>query len=150
MTNYAAPNDLTAISNLKYTYGEVIDRLVRDGGKGDPSGLLSVFTEDASLNLIEAGLIHVHGHDAIIDLFTNTLPPAVAWMWHAFHNPLVTIDGDKATGHWLLLAYSAETAGAAPRATVGRYEEEYVRTAQGWRTSAVTFMLGALYNTLPG
>ncbi|MBA3056106.1 MAG: nuclear transport factor 2 family protein [Sphingomonadales bacterium] len=148
MTKYAADNDLTEISNLKYVYGEVIDRLVRDSGAGGGDELKTVFTEDASLDLVEAGLPYVEGHDAIIELFTKMLPAGVNWMWHAFSNPLITITDDSATGHWLLLAYSTETAGAAPRATVGRYEEEYVRTAQGWRASKVKFHRGALYQTL--
>ncbi len=150
MTGYSADNDLTEISNIKYRYGEVIDRLVRDGGAGGAEQLNALFTEDAKLDLIEAGLPYAEGHEAIAALFTTLLPSAVHWMWHAFHNPLITITGDTAKGHWLLLAYSAPAAGDAPRATVGRYEEEYVRTSQGWRASAVKFHLGALYQTLPG
>ena len=148
MTSYAADNDLTAISNIKYAYGEIIDRLVRDGGEGGAEQLKALFTEDASLDLVEAGLIHAQGHDVIVELFTKVLPGNVHWMWHGFYNPLITIDGDKAKGHWLLLAYSKETAEAAPRATVGRYEEQYVRTAKGWRANKVKFHLGALYATV--
>lgn len=147
--NYATGNDLTEIMNLKYRYGEIIDRLVRD--KGVPAGdvIANVFTEDASLDLVEAGLVHVHGHAAITDLFVNTLPPATKWMWHGFFNPLISIDGDKASGHWLLQAFSLtpDKPDGPTNATVGRYEEEYVRTANGWRTSKVKFYLGTTFTS---
>jgi len=148
---YATGNDLTEIMNLKYRYGEIIDRLVRD--KGVPSGdvITEVFTEDASLDLVEAGLIHAHGHAEIAELFTKRLPSQVKWMWHGFFNPLVSIEGDKATGHWLLQAFSLtpEAPDGPTFATVGRYEEEYVRTAKGWRTCKVKFHLGSTFNTVP-
>ena len=141
--------DMREIINLKYNYGEIIDRLVCQGSSDGADALRALFTEDASLDLVEAGLPPMKGHDEIVKHFGDVMPPAVKWMWHAFHNPLIKIDGDRATGHWLLTAYSIgrATPDVPPMATIGRYVEEYVRTPKGWRTSKVKFVLGSRYMT---
>jgi hypothetical protein len=149
-------SDLEAIIALKYTYGQVIDRLVREGPAAGPNArsddLRAVFTTDVVLDLTEIpGMPPMAGIEAVITQFSTVMPGALHWMWHAFHNPLITIDGDRASGEWLLSAYSIgkDQPDAPPVGTVGRYLDEYVRTADGWRTSRVKFKLGARFRTQP-
>jgi hypothetical protein len=145
-------SDFEAICRVKYKYGQVIDRLVREGPGAGADELRDVFTDDISLDLIEIeGMPHMRGIDEVIGYFGGPMPTFVEWMWHAFYNPIIDISGDRATGEWLLLAFSRgkDAPDAPPAGSIGRYLEHYVKTPAGWRTSQVKFKLGSRFRGLP-
>jgi len=144
-------SDRDAIIAVKYKYGQVIDRLVREGPGANREELADVFTPDADINLVEAGLPPLAGLAAAMAHFGDVMPEHVEWMWHAFHNPVITVTGDTARAEWLLSAYSRPKTDpdAPPLATVGRYLDTYLRTARGWRLNSTLFKLGSRFSTGP-
>ncbi len=134
-------DDIEEIRLLKPKYGDVIDRIVRDRQPGDEDLLEALFTDDAILHF-ESALGRHEGLDAIVRFFVEDLPAATRWMWHSFHSPLITVDGDTAEGRWTLYALAVGNADptAPPRATYGRYIDRYVRTADGWKIQHQYFL----------
>jgi len=144
--------DHAAIHRVKYKYGQVIDRRVREGPGAVADELRDVFTDDISLDLRDIeGMHHMRGIEEVVAYFRDGMPVFVEWMWHAFYNPIIDISGDTATGEWLLLAFSRgkDAPDAPPAGSMGRYLERYVRTPDGWRAREVTFRLGSRFRTLP-
>lgn len=53
---------------------------------------------------------------------------------HQVFNPVIDVDGDSATGAWrFLMMYTATTEPESFVRIIGRYEDTYLRTADGWR-----------------
>jgi SnoaL-like domain len=134
-------SDYQQIVAVKYRYGELIDKIVRDPGQEDAEQLADLVTEDAIFEYYE--LLGRHeGRKNIVHLFTETLPSKNAWMWHSFFNPIVEINGDRAEGRFKLLAMSVRKGGpvAAPSTTYGRYVDQFVRCSDGrWRQCGLQF-----------
>ena len=135
-------DDINAIMNIKYRYGELIDRIIRNPATAaaDAKSLGDLLTDDVVFDY--QALLGVHrGREAVQSLFTETLMAGCGWMWHAFMNPIVEVNGDRAEMRVMLLALSVakgqET--AAPSYTYGRYINQFVRTPQGWRWSHLLF-----------
>ena len=134
--------DVLAIMNLRSSYGDIIDRLVRNGPNAEDEALLeAVFTPDCVLDF--EALLGVHsGWPAIRKLFVEWHPENISWMWHSFHSPIITVDGDTATGKWSLIAMGT-TKGenpVPPPMTYGRYTDQYVRYGSGWRINHQHFL----------
>jgi hypothetical protein len=59
-----------------------------------------------------------------------------------FSNPIIEVDGDVATGCWLI--YAMSTMKATPNAPLaihyGCYRDTYVRTPNGWLQSEQRFL----------
>lgn len=134
-------SDYQQIVAIKYRYGELIDKLVRDPSPGDAEQLADLVTEDAVFEWYE--LLGRHeGRKNIVRLFTETLPSKNGWMWHSFFNPIVEINGDRAEGRFKILAMSVRKGAppAAPNTTYGRYVDQFVRCPDGrWRQCGLTF-----------
>jgi putative polyketide hydroxylase len=54
---------------------------------------------------------------------------------HAFLNPVIAVDGDRATGSWLL--WIASVLDDGPGAAYLSADLSYLRTAAGWRIDSV-------------
>jgi hypothetical protein len=123
-TTPAAPDDVTAISRLKYRYLRTLDTKQWDEfescflpeATADYNGL--VFADRAAL----VGYMREHLGEGLITM-------------HQVHHPEVDVAGDTATGRWYLQdkvivpAFSYVLEGAA------FYEDRYVRTPVGWRVA---------------
>jgi len=133
--------DIEAIKQLKGAYGDIIDRLVRKPEHEDRAALGALFTEDAVVDFQDMLGVYA-GRAAIIRFFADTMPTVTAWMWHSFHSPIITVNGDEAEGRWTLYALSTRRTELheAPAATYGRYIDKYVRTPEGWRQSLLFFL----------
>jgi hypothetical protein len=81
------------------------------------------------------------GHGDVTEFFSITLG-AIGWMIHFFSNPIIEVNGDTATGSWLIYAMSTlrTNLNAAPMIHYGRYRDTYVRTTKGWLQSQQRFI----------
>jgi hypothetical protein len=127
--------DLEEIKMSKHLYGDIVDHLPQTGEAGIEE-LCKLFTADAALDFTELFGRTLHGHDDIREQF-RLLAADRAWMWHSFTNPVIEITGDAARSRWVIHAKSTGRADAngAPDLIYGRYADEYVRTAHGWKQS---------------
>ena len=135
-------DDVNAILRIKFRYGELIDRIIREPATAaaDARALGELLTDDVVFDY--QALLGVHqGREAILKLFTEILPAGVDWMWHAFLNPIVEVNGDRAEMRVMLLAMSVHKGQeqSAPAYTYGRYINQFVRTPGGWRWSHLLF-----------
>jgi hypothetical protein len=119
-------SDIEAIKQLKYRYIRLVD-----AHRFDEWGQES-FTEDVYLKTTELG--EWKGRDNVIAAVRRSYRDARTS--HMVHMPEITITGpDTASAIWSLDDYSCWTEDGKPVIDWGRghYEEEYVRTKQGWR-----------------
>lgn len=91
----------------------------------------TVFLADATAELRSAPL---EGRDAIRDRIRSALSTLDATQ-HTVSNHLVTIDGDTASARTYLHSQHVRhgTPGGELYVIAGRYEDELVRTPEGWR-----------------
>jgi hypothetical protein len=130
--------DLEEIRMLKYRYchygdgGWAAQPLTHQGPTAD------LFTEDGVWDARPLGPL-VEGRSAIEKLFeAHTSMPMV---YHAVTNPMIEITGNTATGHWHLVGGSIGGDGASSFA-FNIYEEDYVRTADGWKIKRMRIIPG--------
>jgi SnoaL-like domain len=129
--------DLEEIKMLKYKYCHY-----NDGGWSaqpvshqGPSA--DLFTEDGVWD--GRPVVMAEGREAIRNLFASfaSLPMA----YHAVTNPIIEIAGDTAKGHWHLIGGGIGLSNASSLG-IGGYEDEYVRTPQGWRVRLMRVIWG--------
>jgi ketosteroid isomerase-like protein len=123
--------DLAAIEALQARYCRFVDSGYAVAGD-DPDAFAALFAEDG---VWAAAGEPVVGRAAIRER-------AVAGRRFRFHlaaNPIVDLDGDRATGRWHVLVALTGRDGEA-QWLAGRYVNELVRTPEGWRFAAVRFV----------
>lgn len=114
--------DVAAIKQLKHRYGYHLDRKNwKDWG--------SLFTEDGTI-FVSAG--RIEGRDAIVSYGKTSLSERYDATLHMFHNPIIEVDDDQATGHWTLEAFLTRNENVAGL-QYGRYDESYRHTDSGWQ-----------------
>jgi hypothetical protein len=126
--------DLEELRHLKAQYCRLLDECCRTGREGVVQLAEAVFTEDATIDIGEGGLLE--GRAAFIEHVATVVAGSTAWMWHSVSNPQIAFDGDdRARGSWMLLSLATprDDPQAVPNETYGYYEDEYVRTPRGWR-----------------
>ena len=123
--------DLEAIRDITARYGHSVSRGF--AGRGIDWALFSsVFTDDAVWNS-EFMKIHVTGRDAIVeDMHKQDGTGASV---HAFINPVIDLDGDTATGRWVMPI--GATQDDSNRSVYLCADLNYRRAEQGWRISEV-------------
>ena len=116
--------DLEAIRQLKARYCFLCD------AGYDADGLAELFTEDA---VWDGGTLgKAEGREKIRKFFQRT-PQVMPFSVHMVMNPLITVDGDTATGTWYLFQAASYAPENAALWGSGRYDEEYVRVGDAWR-----------------
>jgi hypothetical protein len=120
--------DIEDIKTLKYWYCRHNDGGWAEQGPSHMGPCAELFVEDAVWDGGPAG--YAEGREAIAKLFVQLR--ALKLAFHAVLNPIIEVDGDTATGHWHLIG-GAETPDGESSLALGGYEEEYVRTPDGWR-----------------
>lgn len=130
MTDSASPAgpqsfaDRQAIVDVTHRYCWSLD-------SRDLAGLDAVFLPDATAELLSPVLV---GREAIRARIASAIVPLDATQ-HTVTNHMITVDGDRATCRCYLHSQHVREIGEGPSTYVvaGRYEDELVRTAQGWR-----------------
>lgn len=116
--------DRQAIVDVTIDYGWILDH-------GDHQLLRRVFTDDA--HAVLAGF-ECHGVEPIIAKVDSALNP-LSVSQHIITNHQVEVTGDTATSRCYLHAQHTlrGTEGGENFIMAGRYQDELVRTEQGWR-----------------
>jgi hypothetical protein len=65
------------------------------------------------------------------------VPGAVSFCMHMVHNPIIEVNGDRATGRWYYEAPTTDAATNRAQWMAGRYEEEYVREDGRWKFASI-------------
>jgi hypothetical protein len=123
--------DIQEIQKLKARYCHYADT-GWEGSGSDPNAVAEVFSEDAIYETGPGGTLR--GREAIRGVLTNP-NMALKLALHLALNPVIEVDGDRATGSWRALNALTGPDGTQALWSGGRYEEEYVRTPEGWRIS---------------
>ncbi len=127
--------DIEALKQLKARYAAYCD------DDYDADGLAPLFTEDA---IWDGGVMgRYEGREAIREFFSSA-DRAVSFAIHHVTNPILELDGERATGRWYLWqpCTFAQTDQALWMA--GRYEDVYRREEDVWRFEQVTVLLRML------
>lgn len=115
--------DRIEIQSVRYRYCYAID-------EHEFESLVELFTEDCTLDY--GGLGTYEGHDGVRAFATEFVGENLESTAHAVHNPLLTIDGDTASGKWYVtspITFADGTGGFR----WGRYDETYRRVDGEWR-----------------
>jgi hypothetical protein len=129
--------DLEEIKMLKYKYcfyndgGWVGQPLSHQGPSAD------LFTEDGVWD--GSPLVKAEGREEIRKLFAAFADLQLAY--HAVMNPMITIEGDTAEGYWHLITAGVGVNGQSSFG-VRAYQDEYVRTPEGWRIKLMRVIWG--------
>ncbi|MET4429721.1 FAD-dependent monooxygenase [Mycolicibacterium sp. 624] len=129
-------DDHAAIVDLTARYADAINR--GWGGKTvSPQAIAQIFTLDGVFE--HPGAPPTIGAAAI----SAALPEATAsvpFAMHAFLSPVLVIDGESATGQWLM--WVAADGGGDPRAAYLGADLTYTRTPSGWRIQSIVIKPG--------
>jgi ketosteroid isomerase-like protein len=113
--------DRDEILQLLYRYNHAID-------SGDAEGWADTFTEDAVFDAFGGGEV-ITGREGLL-----AFAASVQGIRHVVMNPLIDVSGDTAKVRaYLMFLMGATIAG------VGVYDDEVVRTPQGWRFAKRVF-----------
>lgn len=132
----SAWDDHAAIVDLTARYADAINR-GWSGKTVQPELISQIFTEDGTF--LHPGTPPTKGAAAI----AAALPEATAhvpFAMHVFLNPVLAIDGDTATGEWLM--WLAANGDDDPRAAYLGADIGYTRTAAGWRIRSIAITPG--------
>ena len=104
--------------------------------------MIDCFAEDASADIGVHGLRR--GREEITKLFKVTMANQLSG-WNGGHfvtQPVISVNGDKATGHWFLHIFIFLTQtpeGPSYKWVQGRYDCEYVKVNGKWKFSLLKF-----------
>jgi len=122
-------DDRQEISDLLVRYATGIDRR-------DWPLFRTVFTDDCELDYGQIGTWT--GVDAVTD-FMEQAHAAAGYTMHRLTNQVITIDGDKATTRTYIDGVIMLSDNQAGVNALGFYDDEIVRTADGWRIARRRF-----------
>jgi 3-phenylpropionate/cinnamic acid dioxygenase small subunit len=116
-------DDRQDISDLLVRYATGIDRR-------DWPLFRTVFTDDCELDYGEIG--SWHGADAVTD-FMDQVHALAGHTLHRLTNHAITVDGDNATARTYIDGLIMAGDNSSGVNAIGFYDDEIVRTGQGWR-----------------
>ncbi|MEU6817865.1 nuclear transport factor 2 family protein [Streptomyces sp. NPDC046860] len=134
--------DIEEIKKLTATYSDYVNK----GWIGKEVAfdkLPSVFTSDAVWESAAMG-VKAEGIDAIVAMLGEATAGG-SFAMHSFTNPIIDVDGDSATGNWLL--WVAVAGGGKPNEVHQSEDLRYVRTPDGWRIQDLNLHFGQLLLT---
>jgi hypothetical protein len=128
--------DIEAIRNLMATYAFHVNK-GWDGKVVDVEKMPSIFAEDirweSNMGPGGAGLDQLMG-----SLKQDT--EVVDFSMHSYTNPIIEVDGEKATGNWLM--WIAVRREGGPRLVFASLDFKYSRTSNGWRIQWASLHIG--------
>ena len=127
--------DIEAIRKLKATYCYLCDAGLEDERNRDE--LLAHFTGDARVDFGFGPASVYEGREGLKTFFGQVVPTAVSFCMHMVHNPIIEVNGDRATGRWYYEAPTTDAATNRAQWMAGTYEEEYVRENGAWKFASI-------------
>ncbi len=115
--------DIEAIKRLKHEYCFALD-------SRDWDAVAELFAKDGIVDYGPIG--SAKGRVAIRKLFVERISASFTFFAHMAHNPVIDVDGNKASGRWYF-DIPATVAPDRARWIAGRYEDEYVKERGKWR-----------------
>lgn len=128
-------DDALEIANVKARYCAASDKTPSDAAAA-LVGFRAVFTDDV---IGDYGFRVFNGFDDLTGFMTTAVAGTSEWMLHMLHSPCIIVDGDRATGDWTVSSQMKRREGGQIDTVLGRYSDEFVRTAQGWKICRVGF-----------
>jgi hypothetical protein len=124
--------DIQEIIRLKSRYTELADSSAEKPHTGGE--IASLFTEDALFHIVPTGAPPIVGSAAIAARFNDdTLYP---YSYHLLGNPHIEVNDGRAGGRWhVVVAFNRRDTGAMW--TTAFYEDEFLRTPEGWRIKSL-------------
>lgn len=116
--------DIEAIKQLKHRYSHICDDL------HNPDTIASVFAEDAIWESEDFG--KAEGHAEIRKLFQG-FRDMFSFSQHNMMNPIIEVDGDRATGIWYIMGPWTYNEGGEAKWFALRYDDDYVKVNGEWK-----------------
>jgi len=116
--------DIEAIKQLKARYCDICDDM------HNPDRIASVFAEDGIWESGDFGV--AQGPEKIRELFAG-FKRLFSFSQHNITNPLIEINGDKATGVWYIMGPWTETEGDKEIWMSARYDDDYLKINNEWK-----------------
>jgi uncharacterized protein (TIGR02246 family) len=116
--------DLEEIRQLFVDYGRHLDA-------GDVEAYADLFADDGEVLLGPIG--RAKGRPAIVELMTRIRGGARTPSFHLVTNPMIRLDGDRATAEVLWTVIRPDADGRLEVAMFGRHHDELVRERGRWR-----------------
>jgi len=127
--------DIEAIRKLKATYCYLCDAGLGDERNRDE--LVSHFTADAKVDFGMGPASIFEGHDGLRIFFGQVVPTSTPFCMHMVHNPIIEVNGDRATGKWYYEAPTTDAATDKAQWMAGTYLEEYRRENGKWKFASI-------------
>ena len=115
--------DIEAIKQLKARYSHICDDM------HNPDAIASVFAEDGIWESPDFG--KAQGPAEIRELFRNFQKKFSASQ-HNMMNPIITVNGDRATGIWYIMGYWDQTDDRKIWMAL-RYDDDYIKINGEWK-----------------
>lgn len=116
--------DLEEIRQLFVDYGRHLDA-------GDVEAYAALFADDGEVLLGPIG--RAKGRAAIVELMTRVKARSTTPSFHLVTNPVIALDGDRATAEVLWTVIRPSASGTLEVAMFGRHQDELVRERGRWR-----------------
>lgn len=131
--------DILEIEALKARFFESVDRCVSEPDRSR-AGLRAMLVEEVEADYGAFGV--PRGREAFIDFLIGAYAK-FDWLWHSAHSPRVEVNGDNAVGYWTSDGQARLKESGMLVASINRYRDDFVRTADGWRFAVVRDILEA-------
>lgn len=116
--------DMEAIKQLKAEYCDICD------DDHNPDRITTIFAEDGIWE--GAGFGKAQGHAAIRELFKK-FQTLISFSQHQVLNPVIKIDGDRATGIWYFFGPFTFYKNNQAKWLAARYQDDYVKVDGEWK-----------------
>lgn len=116
--------DIEAIKQLKMRYSHICD------DDHNPDVIASVFAEDGIWESDDFG--KAVGHEEIRELFRG-FKKMFNFSQHNMMNPIIEVDGNRATGIWYIMGPWTLTEGNEEKWMALRYDDDYVKVDGEWK-----------------
>jgi len=136
--------DTLAIQKVKATYCMAADAVVREPDRSKAT-LTSLFMPDASADY---GVATCDGSEELLGYLVHAISDNNEWLFHHIGTPIIEINGDTAKGDWTLIVQMKQKHLDGKEQLIGRYSDEFVRTAEGWKITSIRFVEEGVYKLI--
>ena len=126
--------DIEKIKKLKARYCYLVDEMVA-GNKAKLNELMTYFTDDPWIDFSEFG--RHEGKEAAATFMGGIVAQILSYTAHMVSNPIIELNGNKATGRWYVEVPCTLRATNTPMWLQGKYDEEYRKVGEDWKWASI-------------